>query len=385
MHIAVASDLHAGSAGSRHSFLRDGASRLAWKSHPVEALFRLIARERLQSDLLISPGDLTHECSVDGLRVGHDSIVELAHSLNCPWVCTIGNHDVDSRHHHGDDIFAPARALSPDFPLGDRDASLVFWDRGYAVLDLGTASLLVLNSTFDHSDPSAIEHGSINADILDSLDELLSNSPLRELRLAVVHHHPHLHEDFGLGAADVMHGGQQLIDLLRRHGFQLIIHGHKHHPKLSYAAGDASSPTVFAAGSFSYINYGELASNTRNVVHVIDLQPALSAELSVQGTIRSWQYNSGVGWNPATLESVGFPFHAGFGCRKTVDEIVAAIRGLIVARTPWAELQESLPYLRYILPATRTSVLNRLRLENSIRVLRDDAGEPLELAPGSAT
>src|SRR5690349_8183252 len=113
IRLAVASDLHAVEAGSADSFLVDGRSRIAWKSHPVEALKRLIASEGIEADYLLCPGDFTNKCSLRGLELGWQSVLEVAASLHATPLSTVGNHDLDSRRVHGSDVFGPARALSP--------------------------------------------------------------------------------------------------------------------------------------------------------------------------------------------------------------------------------------------------------------------------------
>ena len=66
-----------------------------------------------------------------------------------------------------------------------------------------------------------------------------------------------------------MVNGSLLLSLLERFGFQLVVHGHKHHPKLSYAAGGGASPAVLASGSLAAIATPILATNARNLFHLV--------------------------------------------------------------------------------------------------------------------
>ena len=109
---------------------------------------------------------------------------------------------------------------------------------------------MIINSVATHLTKEAAEHGSISHQQLALLETALSQKEALPFQIAVCHHHPILHEDIGLGTLDVMENGSLLTDLLASHGFHLLIHGHKHHPKLSYAPGAVPLP-VLASGSFA--------------------------------------------------------------------------------------------------------------------------------------
>lgn len=382
--IAVASDLHADARGTAESFLTEGASRAAWKAHPIGALCRLIEREDLSAEYLVSPGDFANRCSLPGLRIGWEAVTELAEALGATVIGSLGNHDVDSHLTHGDpDVFIHARNVSPLFPLGEIAANVAYWRKGYVLINRPDVAFLVFNSSLHHAIPDEIKHGKITHELLDPLEEELESTDLPELRIAIVHHHPHLHEELGLGAADVMYGGQELLTLLGRFGFQLVVHGHKHHPKLSYAAGGPTAPVIFAAGSLTFINYAELAANTRNLFHLVTVEPSTAADRTVHGSIKSWEFNCGIGWNPATFRSAGFPYYAGFGCRQTPAQLAADTAAVVRRRIGWAEVLQLVPCLPYALPSMRNETLSQLRTHYDVRTLHDDLGEPVELAPNA--
>src|SRR5207247_8648242 len=78
---------------------------------------------------------------------------------------------------------------------------------------------------------------------------------------------------YGLGAADIMLGGAELLQLLSAgdYGEWLVIHGHKHLPKLSYAQGaTAATPVVFAAGSLCACLASRIQAVARNQFYILD-------------------------------------------------------------------------------------------------------------------
>lgn len=381
--LAVASDLHVHqllSPGEAKSFLTVGQPRIPWKSHPIEALKRLIDDSRLSAEVLLGPGDLAHACDTNGLTQGWAALNEIRAALGASLLIgTPGNHDYDSRHLHGSDPSAPVRHLPNSFPLQDATACAHFWNRHFWLEESESLELLVISSVANHLTPAEAEHGSVSPATLEAIEDTLAARSGSRLKVALVHHHPHLHEGLGLGAGDVMHGGQELIDLLTHYGFHLIIHGHKHHPKLSYAQGGSGSPVVFAAGSLCSTLYPQLSTNTRNLFHIIELDRSINASSTVAGRVHSWEYNCGAGWHPATIRSAGIPAQAGFGCRRTVNELLTSVLALTVSELSWGDLRAELPELAFVLPQDLAQLLARLRREHDIQVLHDDMGEPLGL------
>jgi hypothetical protein len=388
--IAIASDLHCHRPDSGEpaaSFLTTGLPKVPWKVNPVEALKRRIAASNLSAEILLCPGDLGNRCSPEGMAAAWEAIQEIGEALGTRRVvATIGNHDVDSRRLIGKDPFAPARCIAATFPLGSDQDSRDFWNRHFRILDWKDLRLLVLNSVASHTSEAEAKHGAVAPATMEEIEDALRVNPGPALRVAVVHHHPHPHEDLNLGAGDLMHGGQGLLDLLNRNAFSLVVHGHKHHPKVSYAQGGTTTLAVFAAGSLTHINHAELASNTRNLFHIVEVEPTNLSHCTVAGTIRSWEFNCGSGWNPATRRSAGFPVIAGFGCRRPHRDLVAAVIPHVAGSVRrWDDLEAVIPELRYLLPQDKGAVLKLLE-EAGVQVLYGEDGEPEMLttvrAPG---
>jgi hypothetical protein len=142
--------------------------------------------------------------------------------------------------------------------------------------------------------------------------------------------------------------------MLAEKGFDLLVHGHKHHPKLSYAPGVEALP-VLAAGSFAAGMKNGLASRTRNVFHLITLEHSEKGEIR-HGSILTWQFRLSLGWTPASWDAVDFPHKTGFGStifpEQLADQVKKLFFSLNVPMAEWTTVVSSLPDLKYVLPST---------------------------------
>jgi UDP-2,3-diacylglucosamine pyrophosphatase LpxH len=64
----------------------------------------------------------------------------------------------------------------------------------------------------------------------------------------------------GLGSYDLMINGEQLVDILEKHNFCLLIHGHKHHPRIQSNCGNNKLDFSHFFGVINLKGWGTLAS-----------------------------------------------------------------------------------------------------------------------------
>ncbi|WP_232102631.1 hypothetical protein [Gimesia aquarii] len=175
---------------------------------------------------------------------------------------------------------------------------------------------MVINSSAYHSSTEEIQHGRIAESTLKLVKESLDQDDFL-LNIMLCHHNPHKHSEIQLGEHDEIKGGQLLLDLIGEPQRQdwLVIHGHKHHPKITYASGGNSSPIVFSAGSSASTLYPELINATGNQFYILEFDEELIKNHGLIGRFRSWDWHPGFGWQAAD-NMKGLPAFGGFGHRE---------------------------------------------------------------------
>lgn len=383
LRIAVASDLHCHPKGAKPSasFLTSDGDRLPSAHHPLASLLELIKRESISADVLAVPGDLTDKMSEQGLHSAFSMVGEIAAALgvNQQRVCiTLGNHDVDSRKALTADPFHTVQALNADFPHRSVDCQKSFWQDGFYAIEENGYRIVIINSVSKHFDETLARRGSIEESQLTGLRTYLEQAGPKEIQVGVVHHHPIAHENVGLGADDLMVGGSLLLELLDASGFYLVIHGHKHHPRLKYSGNGAAGLTVFAAGSLSAYSPAVL-SNTRNLFHLVEIDSEHPKGCDKAGIIKSWAYNHGKGWSSSSLGGADFPSTAGFGCRMTpealCDESAQIVRAAGDWPLEWSVFCNRLPAALHAIPSDYRDFRDLLRKKYGISIL-DIEGHP---------
>ena len=123
--------------------------------------------------------------------------------------------------------------------------------------------------------------GSISNEHLQALDgELSAEETAHLLRIAVIHHHvlPIAYTGGGIVGAEpfmVLHNAGDLLALLARHRFDLVLHGHKHRAqfaRIDFAPDSASGyPIAVAAAGSATLRHGNAPrDNNFNLITVHD-------------------------------------------------------------------------------------------------------------------
>jgi len=286
-------------------------------------------------------------------------------------IATVGNHDVDSRKtsSHADPFYLPRNFSPGDFPSSTAEQRDKFWLDGFFVHELADLRLIVVNSVLWHQNEVEAKRGAIREGQLENLERVLERCSAKSFNITLVHHHPIPHENLGLGYDDLMVNGGPLLDLLERFKFHIVIHGHKHYPRLRYSSGGANSPTVFAAGSLSAFS-PQMLSNTRNLFHRILINNQEVADCVRQGIIESWEYNSGKGWSLPKTRSADFPAVAGFGCRASCRELAKRTAEFLHLNADeyrrWSDVVAKFPQLSFLLPSDLEAYGEYLRSDHGL-------------------
>jgi predicted phosphodiesterase len=382
LRLAVLSDLHAAPRSEEKSshevkLFTDGLGTSPLE-HPLLSLEAFIEQTGLSADVVVCPGDMTNRANPQALSYVWSGLHSLKERLKArAIIATVGNHDVDSRG-HGDDSFPreSLMRLRPRFPVDDAALADHYWAHGYYISEISGVRFLVLNSCWLHESRDALDRGVVTSYTLDRLKQELAQSHV-DINVAICHHHPHAHGELGLGQDDVMRNGQQLIDLLSDFGSWLIIHGHKHHPKIEYAAGQDERPVIMACGSFSGRLEGENATVSRNYFHLIDIS---LSELPIHGRVSSWTWASGMGWIKYADANSKFPSEFGFGFQGAVAPLAARISSRIAgAPMKWSDLVAIEPEVSYLMPRTLKKLIDQLKNAHNLNVVFDEYSSPIQI------
>jgi len=178
MQILVISDLHAYSKvptdGTKPSYLKAGDTGDQSPSYLFEELLRTGGIP--QPDLVICPGDLSHQVDQAGQSFAWEFLKRVAQfSRSKLLISATGNHDVDSRFQSGDfDAKGLLLDLRPSYPIvsefaakcsADEQFELAYWARNFCLVSSGGCRFVVLNSCAYHgvgkSDDPEYVHGRI--------------------------------------------------------------------------------------------------------------------------------------------------------------------------------------------------------------------------------
>jgi predicted MPP superfamily phosphohydrolase len=378
--IAVASDIHAYSSDTASpSHLRVGMSEAVILQHPISSLLELIDAEKITADILLSPGDLGDKADPQGIAYSWAALSKISQRLGCTFfTATAGNHDMDSRlktsNHKPQHIL---KGLVPSFPFQDETLDNKYWAKDYAIRDIGSLRLVNLNSSSSHGYSKTEEdHGRIDEQTLDFLTKELASLPRMPINILLCHHHPHHHSELDLGEGDVMKCGQQLLDLLGSgdNGRWLVIHGHKHHPKIAYAAGGSASAVVFAAGSLCAILSGKLQTAARNQFYLLEIDPSLCDTYGLVGRVNAWDWSAGNGWIRANTLGSGLPALFGFGNRQDPLVVANNLAELVLSApdsVSWKAIVQALPATAYLLPQDLLELIRILQAKYGLAVQKD--------------
>ena len=392
LRIAVASDLHAyDNCGRRPepSHLRISHPEDQPGKHPIAGLVKLIVEdEKLSADLLLCPGDLGDQVEIAGIKYAWEKLHQVGLKLGAGLVtATAGNHDLDSRYIKGSfDPKETLQALDPPFPLPDEVRNNMYWSRHFAVTEGNSYRLVILNSSAYHGEkPNEINHGRVAFATVSHLRRNLESLTPKPVNVLLCHHHPQplseFHDDKDY---DGMINGESLLDFLGSGtiGRWIVIHGHKHHPKVTYSSGGGASAVVLSAGSLCVSLYPELRTLVRNQFHLVSIPIDEISRSALVGRIQSWDWAPGDGWAPAGDRS-GLPSLCGFGFRG--DPLLLADRiaqSLTVEKLAWHELCRKVPEIEYVIPNDLVAVKLELKRKHRIEVQEVD-GMPVGIGRNS--
>lgn len=362
IRVAIVSDLHChreydsnDKDKTNETYLYSDSLRNS--DHPIDSLEKKLKGQKV--DLIFCPGDYTNKSDRLGFVSGWGFVNEIRDFLNADEIIgTLGNHDLDSYNNYSSYSFTVAKGIKRSFPLKDESKRDLFWSKGCVFIEKDSCRVLVINSCHYHHNKANAGHGKIDDDMLSYIEEYLQSNNEEKINIALMHHPPITHARLDLGEDDKIIKADDLLNILGEHGFDLIIHGHKHDPFLRYymtTVGSYRLP-IFSSGSFS-AKANILYCGMKNFFHIIDIEKNVD---DVKGEILSWTYIPRIGWQ-FNYEQNAFPPFSGFGNKLSMDEVVDKIEENVTSLTNWSVIEERVPNVRNLIPEEHKVVREKLR------------------------
>src|SRR5262249_28074196 len=129
-----------------------------------------------------------------------------------------------------------------------------------------------LNSSLHHLNEALAKRGKVEHSLVEDLTTSLKAHGERPLNILLTHHHPWKLGLVNLGDNSHMEGGEVLLEslLTAAVGSWLVIHGHKHLPRVDYFAGGTTTVPIMACGSLSARLWDEAAAVAKNQFYIVD-------------------------------------------------------------------------------------------------------------------
>lgn len=406
---AVLSDLHYKQHGVNATCRPSGATE---HGDPIEELFTFLRdnEEDLQgshqniADYLLCPGDICDQADSEAFKVGWEQLKRLREQLGASTlIASTGNHEVDSRadpeHQtrgnselHIDPIgFLQGISDYPSPLLQNDDRRWVYWGRGYEIIERPDALILLVNSSHYHNttQPNEYERGRFNDAALDELRTDLKkrvDENQDRLFVALLHHHPIPHDDFDvkLGRIEMFNGQRLMLALKECPVAWLVIHGHKHFPRLvRYDNGSGPGKLIVLGAASAGTNLDGYAHRTSLQFYLIDAVVSdQQDEPTALGTLRAYSW-SGTEWKTAVREPQGLPNGCGYnvpelGMKKIADEVKQSLSGGDAYST-WEEIVAKVPSLGHLLPSELQNFRRASANKGIVFVWNDEYCLPIEL------
>jgi hypothetical protein len=377
MKFCIISDLHCRYLQNPNekidTFLISNRPRIPVSRHPVAAFLQLVDKERITADVLICPGDLGDKADEQGIISSWGFLEEIKLKIDAKILIGVpGNHDINSRRNDQKEPFQFIKSFHPDFPLKDDISRTSFWEKAFCFHQHDDVLYLLFNSVHDHSNEENAKYSCIKPEILEQMRATYdSKTEYRDVpyKIALLHHHPIHHSDINnWRGSDIVDKGDNLVSLLNELGFQIMIHGHKHQPRVV----EYNSFPILACGSFS--SFANLnGTGISNMFHLLELQPS-----SRKGTISSWEYDVLNGWQQNLNKQ--FPPKIGFGTSISIPELANKVDEIFSSHSRKTMLYEfileEIPELQYIIPEKLIQLNNLLKNSYKIRVTPEFPLEP---------
>jgi 3',5'-cyclic AMP phosphodiesterase CpdA len=351
MKFAVISDLHTGDKAIAEEFNTDKNSSHAVKKNYLADLKSITQKNNINADYLFVTGDITDQANFEQVELAAKRIQECADIFNVSKdniYFVPGNHDanwpqeslsrkngepekniISSKYKYikENDFFSTILNKSI-FGCLYNEPYFTFWSDE-------KLNIVGINSSVFDSSESDVHHGSIRNTDLNTLDKFLSDNISQEkdkLNILLIHHHAFQHSDLPFNDVDlsILENAGQLIDVITKHSFDFLIHGHKHIPKLDKLVNGFEYPlNILCAGSFSATLDVRYFQGTPNTFHLVEIEEQCPKHLIPKGKVYTFSHLTGFGWENEQNLPYGALYKDVFGSRISRFNLETLLEQLI--------------------------------------------------------
>jgi predicted phosphodiesterase len=344
MRIAVISDLHIGEKARGKDFCPNGNNK--WlEENFINDFIYFVEKENFNVDYLIVSGDISSTASYSEFQLAKEIINNIAKVLKIPQnktLVTLGNHDVDwtvINLANSDDKKELEFRKTQRYDtfrtsfIGDNNLAELVVDPYFTIWDFEDLYVVGFNSAWHDELNKKVHYGLITDEIISKIEtQIKSNDLSSKIRLLVIHHHLYPYSDLISYEEDfsIMINSENLLKMLARNKFDMVVHGHKHVPHIVTQEIDSIHPISFlCAGSFSALLDQRLNGYALNMFHIINFEGRDITNDRIFGYIENYSYSSPHKWLKSVKNNSNVLYEHGFGsfsCLKTLkQEIVPLI------------------------------------------------------------
>ncbi len=371
--IALISDIHFGEHSRTQEFSVPGQQMQDENAGAISlknSLIRIL-KDNDVSHLFIA-GDLTSKGSPHEFYYCQKELISIAEKIGIEkndMIFSLGNHDIDWKISK---LYEEYNGLSgTDFPLeivkdqyqlmaasapihNMQEMKQPNCDAGPAphsgIISNEEFIVFILNSGWCCTHNQEYSHGKLSSDqLLWFRESSMKYIDDKRWKIVLVHHHP-FNYTFPVLDHDIstLEEGSHLLEIAGENGINLVIHGHRHHPKAKtvFETGWVAPITFICAGSCSvnskFRNYGLIP----NTIHIVELSTT-PGEL----VLKNFQYSPTDGWISLKSNCTESPLDSIMYLGKLFDknEINEAIEHLATNESlKWHELDDPLKYISVV-------------------------------------
>ena len=370
--IALISDIHFGKDG-RGDFTipKDGISLGEMNTEKGMGADLITAFKELEPEYLFIAGDLTSVGSPEEYFYCEHKILDIVDQAGIDRkkiIWCIGNHDNDwsismlsdrykENKSEGIKKIAIKKYASiatsvvekniEELPianeLGPVPASGIYKDNKMIVF--------ILNSATTCLHDKKVDHGEITETQLHWLEKQIDRYKSdNRWKIVLLHHHPFNYPfpEFGVDFS-LLSDGSEFQELIGKGGIQLVLHGHRHHPRCkTHNESNWKNPISFiCAGSLSVCEKQREGGDIPNTFHLLELDEKEIGLLQ----LKSYEYLPGSGWALVSKRGATVPIDSVMKLGKIINErdLLEAINAIANTTDPvisleWEELDERLQY-----------------------------------------